>query len=216
MAGMKIKLVVVDVEIPIKVKKWGIRIGVPAAVLLVGSGIAWAAGLKTWASGDALTAADLNGNFQYLQAQISPSTFAPRAPSAVHAGISANATANNNAAVVFDAKKLDLGNELQTNGTIKVTNAGVYLLDCELAFQNPTTGVDYAAELYKNSTGISGSNSNSTSIGNNYFTTQAITTVQLAAGDVVSCYPYISNSSAATIYPGNDSDQTHLSVTRLY
>lgn len=34
--------------------------------LLIGVGVAWAAGLKTWSTNESVTASDLNGNFQYL------------------------------------------------------------------------------------------------------------------------------------------------------
>src|SRR5262245_32859831 len=67
---MKLKLVIVDLEIPQNVKKRLVRIGVPIAVVLICGGVALAAGLHTWSDGDALTSADLNGNFSALQDQI--------------------------------------------------------------------------------------------------------------------------------------------------
>ena len=63
---MRLKIYVIDFEIPRPVKKWGLRVGIPLAVLLGGGAIAWA-GLKTWSAGDPLLAADLNANFTYLQ-----------------------------------------------------------------------------------------------------------------------------------------------------
>ena len=67
---MKIKVYVVDMEIPVRVKKWALGVGVPAAVVLGGGAVAWASGLVTWTSGQTLLAADLNNNFSYLQNQI--------------------------------------------------------------------------------------------------------------------------------------------------
>src|SRR5580704_9507353 len=67
---MKIKLVIVDWEIPPRLKKWGLRMGLPLAMLLGGSAAAWAAGLRTWNPGDTLLAADLNGNFASLDARV--------------------------------------------------------------------------------------------------------------------------------------------------
>lgn len=67
---MKLKVYVIDLEIPIRVKRWALR---SAALLLVlgGAAIAVAAGpLHTWATGDTLQATDLNGNFTNLQGQI--------------------------------------------------------------------------------------------------------------------------------------------------
>jgi hypothetical protein len=67
---MKLKLVIVDLELPPRFKKWAIRLGVFAVFALGASAIAWAAGLHTWAQGDVLNATDLNGNFTTLQQQI--------------------------------------------------------------------------------------------------------------------------------------------------
>jgi hypothetical protein len=67
---MKIKLVIVDLELPPRFKKWALRLGVLATIVLGASAIAWAAGLKEWVQGDVLNASDLNGNFTTLQQQI--------------------------------------------------------------------------------------------------------------------------------------------------
>ncbi len=68
---MKLKVYVVDLEIPAHVRRWALRIGV-LTLLLGGGAAALAAGpLHAWATGDVLNAADLNGNFANLQAQIS-------------------------------------------------------------------------------------------------------------------------------------------------
>ena len=99
---MKIKVYVIDMEIPARIKRWALGIGIPAAMVLGGGAIAYAAGLVTWTSGETLQAADLNNNFSYLQseisgdggvqpqitalqAQITTTAFAPRAPSAFRA-----------------------------------------------------------------------------------------------------------------------------------
>jgi microcystin-dependent protein len=61
---MKIKLVVIDLEVPPRAKRWALRLGIPLAILSV-AGIAFAVpSLKQWATGDTLTAADLNNSFQ--------------------------------------------------------------------------------------------------------------------------------------------------------
>jgi hypothetical protein len=67
---MKLKIVIVDLEIPPRVKRWGIRIGIPA-VLLVGAGAVAVASVPTvWTGGQVLTAAALNANFTALDARI--------------------------------------------------------------------------------------------------------------------------------------------------
>jgi microcystin-dependent protein len=61
---MKIKIVVVDFEVPPRAKRWALRLGIPLAILGV-AGVALAVPtLKQWTTGDTLTAADLNNSFQ--------------------------------------------------------------------------------------------------------------------------------------------------------
>jgi hypothetical protein len=67
---MKIKVVVVDLEIPLRVKKWLVRLGVGGGLLLGGGAVAWAATLHSWSDGDTLNATDLNANFSALDARI--------------------------------------------------------------------------------------------------------------------------------------------------
>jgi len=67
---MKLKVVVLDLELTPRFQKWAVRIGAVAALVLGGGAIAWAAGLHTWNQDDVLNATDLNGNFTTLQGQI--------------------------------------------------------------------------------------------------------------------------------------------------
>jgi phage-related tail fiber protein len=67
---MKLKIVIVDLEIPPRVKRWGLRLGIPAVVLLGGAAVAYAGGLVTlvtWSQGQTLNASDLNANFAAVQ-----------------------------------------------------------------------------------------------------------------------------------------------------
>ena len=74
---MKLKVVVVDLELPPRFKKWALRIGVAATLLFGAGAITWAAGLHTWNQNDVLNANDLNGNFTTLQDQITALQTAP-------------------------------------------------------------------------------------------------------------------------------------------
>jgi hypothetical protein len=67
---MKLKMVIVDLEIPPRVKKWGLRIGVSVGVLTAGAVALAGTPLHVWNTGDTLQAADLNANFSNLQGQI--------------------------------------------------------------------------------------------------------------------------------------------------
>jgi microcystin-dependent protein len=67
---MKLKIVIVDFEIPLSVKRWALGIGIPAVVLLGGAAVAYASGLVTlvtWQTGQQLNASDLNANFTAVQ-----------------------------------------------------------------------------------------------------------------------------------------------------
>jgi hypothetical protein len=68
---VKLKVYVIDLEVPPRVKKWVLRIGVAALLLGAATVAIAAAPLHMWATGDVLEATDLNGNFSNLQAQIS-------------------------------------------------------------------------------------------------------------------------------------------------
>jgi hypothetical protein len=82
---MKIKILVVDFEIPPRVRRWGLWTGLPLLVL-GGAAIARAAppSLVQFATGTPLRASDLNANFAALQGQITQ---------LMNAGISTAATA---------------------------------------------------------------------------------------------------------------------------
>jgi hypothetical protein len=67
---VKLKLVIVDLEMSPRVKRRLLRLGLPIALVLGGSALAYANVPKVWNSGDKLLAADLNGNFSALDTRI--------------------------------------------------------------------------------------------------------------------------------------------------
>jgi hypothetical protein len=90
---MKLKVYVIDFGVPSRMKKWGLSIGIPIALLIGGGAVAYASGLVTWSDGQTLHAADLNGNFAYLQSEIATlqsSVSTLQASSGVH--VSTNCT----------------------------------------------------------------------------------------------------------------------------
>jgi hypothetical protein len=69
-SAVKLKVYVVDLEIPARMKMWALRIG--AFVVLAGTAaIAIAAVPKVWVSQETLLASDLNGNFSALDTRVS-------------------------------------------------------------------------------------------------------------------------------------------------
>jgi microcystin-dependent protein len=61
---MKIKIVIVDFAISPKVKRWVLRLGIPAGIILVGGLALAASSVHVWSKNDPLTADDLNSSFQ--------------------------------------------------------------------------------------------------------------------------------------------------------
>jgi hypothetical protein len=67
---MKIKVYVLDLEIPRRTKRIALVVGVPAALLLGVVAIAYASGLTTFSAGQELSSSSMNANFNYLQSEI--------------------------------------------------------------------------------------------------------------------------------------------------
>jgi hypothetical protein len=67
---VKLKVYVIDLEIPARVKTWIVRGGILTLLLGTAALALAAAPLHVWATGDTLQAIDLNGNFTNLQGQI--------------------------------------------------------------------------------------------------------------------------------------------------
>jgi hypothetical protein len=215
---MKLKIVVIDLEIPPKVKKWGLRISIPLAVLLGGSAIAWAATLHTWNTGDTLQATDLNGNFAALQAEI---TALQKPASGFHAHLTKPLMVQSGATptVVFDSVDFDLGSEYTVaNGFFTVKQAGTYLLNCSLEYAAAGTVSGWSAILVKNaSSEIDADDVQSTTYSdfNGGITARVTTIAQLAAGDFVTCEAAQGTSGLQGINEGA-SDRDEFSAARLY
>ena len=53
-----------------RLTRLGVLVGAPIAFVLAAKSVAWAVALKSWNSGDTLTAADLNANFEAANAEL--------------------------------------------------------------------------------------------------------------------------------------------------
>jgi hypothetical protein len=67
---VKITFVTVNLELSARTKRVLLRVALPAALLLGAGGIAYASLPHTFATGEVLTAANLNGNFQALDSRV--------------------------------------------------------------------------------------------------------------------------------------------------
>jgi hypothetical protein len=207
--------------IPTRVKKWGPRIGIPLAVLLGGGAVAYAAGLVTWTDGQTLKAADLNGNFTNLQAQITALQAEVHPASAFHASLS-TATPIPNATgtlVVFNSVEYDLAQEYsETTGAFTPKNAGKYLLHCQVEFSTPLTS-DWAVSFQKNGVEMVSSDltvaAASTAQSNGAMSPTVVGMYQLAAGDSVQCYAYQNTGAAQGLYTTAPA-RNNFSAARLY
>ncbi len=205
---MKIKVVVVDLELPPRTKKWGLRLGIPVFVLsaaaLAHAGPTW----KVWNTGDTLQATDLNGNFSILQGQV-------HAPSAFRAELTAPATVPNAArtTVAFDHVLYDEESEFKAEtGTFSPKQAGTYLVQCSLYFTG-TAGAIYATQIQRNGMEISGFNAEG-SVAGGGLSSATSGVFPLEAGDSLVCdADQLSGSTQST---ANIPDRNFFSAVRLY
>jgi hypothetical protein len=155
--NMKLKLVVIDLELSKRAKRVAAAVLVPV-VVLAGGAIAYANVPHTWNDGDTLDATDLNGNFADHEGRISKLEGSAAAnPSAFRAHVSATVMVPNQPTgltpVVFDQVDYDLGAEYNpSTGIFKAKQAGVYMTTCAFSANNlPTTGGELMAlAIYKN------------------------------------------------------------------
>jgi hypothetical protein len=61
---MRFKVVVVDLEVSPRVRRWAKWVGIPLAILLGGTALVRAADPHMWSANDVLTATDLNASFK--------------------------------------------------------------------------------------------------------------------------------------------------------
>jgi hypothetical protein len=220
---MKWKAVIVDLELPPWVNKWGLPVAGALVVVVGGGAIAYAAGLVTWSNGQTLNASDLNTNFSYLQGQISAqaSTIAVlqgqvHPPSAFQAQLT-NATAIAPSVItplVFNSVSFDLAREYDpTMGTFSPKQAGVYLVQCGTYFLG-VPGTVYNASISKNGVEVSGFDTQASS-SSEMIDTATSGIVQLAAGDSLRCSTYQQSGTSQTI-ANSRTDRDFFSAARLY
>jgi hypothetical protein len=67
---MQVKIVVIDFEIPARIKRRALTIGIPLAILAGAGAVAYAGVPNIWKSGDVLNAAALNENFDSIDKRV--------------------------------------------------------------------------------------------------------------------------------------------------
>jgi hypothetical protein len=215
---MKLKVVIVDLEIPPKVKRWGLRLGIPAVVLTIAA-VALAGPLHAWNQGDTLDATDLNGNFSNLQGQITTATFGTRPPSAFHASLqtATSLPSGTSTVIAFDSVEFDLAGEYdKTTGTFTATNKGVYSLHCGVEFRTPTTNSNWAAVMFKSGTQLAASDID-VQAGTSGLSTAVDGLYQLNAGDSITCAGFQNSGASQPLYLSYSTDwRNNFSAARIY
>jgi hypothetical protein len=207
---MKIKVYVIDFEIPRRMKKWAVRVGIPAA-LLVGGGVAFAGLPGGYADGQPLTTAELSANFNYLQNEITTSALGQRVPSGFRAHLTGALTtpSGTGTQVVFDTPEYDLGSEY-SSGTFTPHQAGIYQIECSFLFAPTSASTDTEVDIE----GSGGEITMCTASGGGGLCT-ASATVELAASSPVFCQVFQNSGSSVTFQTGW-SDRKTFSAIRLY
>ena len=216
---MKLKVYVIDLEIPAKVKRCALRIGIPAVVLTVAAVALAAPALHTWMQNDPLNATDLNANFSQLQNQITTPTYGQRTPSAFRAWtLMGTSIQNDNAqTVLFEQVDYDLAGEYSTStGAFSPKQKGIYLVTCALEYA-PTISGQYGAIL-EGGNGIGGQLGVSEvqlTTAPIHVTPEYTSAIQLSAGDSITCAGAQSSGTAQPLL-GGFTGRNMFSAVRLY
>jgi hypothetical protein len=138
---MKIKLVVLDLELSRRTKRMAAAAAI--AVLAVGAGaVAYANAPHAWSDGDTLTAVDLNGNFAALDGRITAlEQPAPRSAVLAHKTTAQTVAANTGSVLTFGSESFDVNNEFDpATGSFTAKRDGYYHVDCAALFNGADAG----------------------------------------------------------------------------
>jgi hypothetical protein len=133
---MKLKIVIVDFEIPPRVKRWALYIGIPAALLLGGGAIAYATGtLPTFTTNETLQASDLNTLSSAIAAlQTSVAALQTQVVAHAHFGVAQELPYGTLEVLNFDTKDFDTGSAMTTNPMVfTAPSAGTYRVSVGLS-----------------------------------------------------------------------------------
>ena len=163
---MKLKIIVIDFEIPRYVKRWGVRIGLPV-VLLGLSAVAYAGLPKIWGTGDQLTAADLNADFGYFETALNGdgglvtrvTALEARPTVAAKYNTSSQAVGTSPAVLVMTTKEFDTTSSYSTSTGVFTVPASGYYQACYnfvgTFIVNPVNNLGAYVSVYKNSAEVS-------------------------------------------------------------
>jgi hypothetical protein len=213
---MKWKVVTVDLEIPARVKRWVLRVGIPACVLLGGGALAWAGLPHTFADGQVLSAQDLDDNFNALDTRLTAVQGQVHAASAFRAWTS-NAVPIPGSGfpltVAFDQVDYDLAGEYDAGtGVFTPKASGVYLVTCAFEFNAAATAY-YTADLVDNGAELGVSEQYVAVSGQ--ISREYSSVIQLAAGDSVVCGA-AQSSGTSQVLMGGHPGRNMFSAARLY
>ena len=212
---MKLKVVIVDLEVSPRAKKWCLRAGIPLALLVGGGAIAWASPPHAFSDGQILTAQELNDNFTALDARLTVVEGQVHAPSAFRAvrTTAFNTPANATTTVVFDNVLFDLDGEYNVaTGAFVPKNAGTYLIACSFDYLTPGVA-EWSAILFDGATELVGTDMQS-STGGAYSGPETVILTRLAAGDSITCRTFQNSGVSQPLAIGGS--RNTFSAARLY
>jgi len=216
---MKLKIVVVDLEISPWAKRWALRVGLP--LLFVGAAsVAFAAPtLKVWKANDALTAADLNANFSALDGRLASLEAASPTKSAflAHQTSAQDFPSGLGQTLILDSSDFDLGSEYSpTTGTFTTTTGGLYAVTCQLAWDASSSAELISVRIWVNQNTYTGIEQ-TIRIGGDYATIEAHGMIRLTKSDTLNCQGYQNSGGTLSSYIGSSSERspTRFSAIRL-
>jgi hypothetical protein len=211
---MKIKMVVVDLELSSRAKRIAAAVAVPLLVL-GGGAVAYANVPHTWKDGDVLKADELNENFTGLESDVANLKRAQSSNSSflAHKTQTQSLQSGLGGGVTFDAADFDVAGEFD-GSTFTTKTGGIYDVSCTLtwAVNAPGTIGHFGTIVWLNQNTMSGISAGR--YGDiNGASVEAHGIIKLSANDKLYCQAYQATGTSLSLLGSNS--LTRFSAVRL-